>query len=137
LRTSLAAAALACLLSAPSAFAQSATDMTSFSAACAAGGTFLLAQYPEDTPAEPILTPLCACLDTTFSTLPQADVDMLASDLRGEGTEEAHTAHGNYEALANTARDGVNACFATPEVVAAVEANVPAEPAAPVEPATP
>jgi hypothetical protein len=69
--------------------------------------------------------------------LPQADVDMLAADLRGEGTDEAHTAHGSYEALANTARDGVNACFATPEVVAAVEANVPAEPAAPAEPEAP
>lgn len=130
------AASVACLFSAPMAFAQSGADLTQFSAACTGGAEFLLGQMPEGTEAEPILSPLCACLNTTFGALPQNDIDMLTADLRGEGTDEAHTAHGNYAALAETARTGLQTCFEAPEVVAAVQAAVPEGEAAPADPAS-
>jgi hypothetical protein len=129
------AASVACLMSMPAAFAQSA-DMTQFASACAGGADFLLGQLPEGTESEPILTPLCACLNQSFGTLPQKDIDILTADLKGEGTDEAHTAHGNYANLAETARVGLQTCFESPEVAAAIKASVPAEPATPAtEPA--
>ena len=108
-------------------------DMTAFSEACAGAATFLLGEVPEGTDPATILTPLCACLDTGFKGEPQKDVDILAADLRGEGTDELHAAHGSYEAVEEKAREVLNACYATPEVMALMappENPPPADPAA-------
>lgn len=118
------AASLACLLSSPLAMAQTATDMTEFSATCLGADDFLLGQ-PEGVDPAPIMTPLCACLSATFGPMPEKDVAMLTTDLRGEGTDEAHAAHGAYEELAGKAREGVTACLADPEVAAAMQAAMP------------
>ena len=115
-------------------------DMTAFSEACAGAATFLLGDVPEGTDPATILTPLCACLDTGFKDQPQKDVDILAADLRGEGTDELHAAHGSYEAVEEKARDVLNACYATPEVMSLMappENPPPADPAAPTDPAAP
>jgi hypothetical protein len=113
-------------------------DMAVFNAACAGAAEFLLGDVPEGTDPATILTPLCACLDTGFKDSPQKDVDILAADLRGEGTEEAHAAHGDYEAVEERARDVLNACYASPEVMALMappENPSPVDPAAPADPA--
>jgi len=117
-------------------------DLTGFNTACAGAAQFLLGDLPEGTDPATILTPLCACLDTGFKDSPQKDVDILAADLRGEGTEEAHTAHGDYEAVEAKARDVLNACYASPEVMALMAppenpppADPAADPAAPADPA--
>ena len=146
------AAALAGMigLSAPQvAFAQTPADLTKFNESCIGGEAFLLGQVPEGVDSASILTPLCGCLTTAFKDLPQKDVDILAADLRGEGTDELHTAHGSYDKVTELAREGHEPdtelamelhiqCFARPEVSAAVQAAspAPAEPA-PAEPATP
>ena len=131
-----AAVAAAATLFALPALAQTPADLTQFSTSCQSGARFLLGDMPEGFDASPILTPLCGCLATTFKDMPQKDVDMLAADLRGEGTEEAHNAHGDYVGLTVKAREGVSACFAAPEVAAAIEAAQPpaAEPATPATP---
>ena len=134
----LAASVLAVM---PAAHAQDTTpaDMTAFDQACAGAATFLLGDVPEGTDPATILTPLCACLDTGFKDQPQKDVDILAADLRGEGTDEAHAAHGDYEAVEAKAREVLNTCYASPEVMALMappENPPPADPAAaPADPA--
>src|SRR5690349_14963667 len=102
----LAAAAVIGLLFTPSAMAQT-TDTGPFLEACTAAGpeAFGLADAAQ-------LTSFCGCLATGLSTRPQADLDILASDLKGDSTEATHTAHGNYEAVEEAARDVVNACLA-------------------------
>lgn len=116
-------------------------DLTGFNVACAGAAEFLLGDVPEGTDPATILTPLCACLDSGFKDSPQQDVDILAADLMGEGTEELHAAHGNYEAVEAKARDVLNACYASPEVTSlmpAPENPAPADPAAdPAAPAAP
>lgn len=137
-RLPLAALLAASLLAMAPAHAQEATpaDLTAFDAACAGAQQFLLGEVPADVDPATILTPLCACLDTGFKDFPQKDVDILAADLRGEGTEEAHTAHGGYEAVEEKARDVLNACYASPEVQAVMApSETPAEPAEPAAPA--
>lgn len=109
-------------------------DLTGFNAACAGAAEFLLGDVPEGTDPATILTPLCACLDNGFKDSPQQDIDILAADLLGEGTEELHAAHGNYEAVEAKARDVLNACYASPEVMSLMpppEAPSAADPAAP------
>ncbi len=135
-RVVLAASATLAFL-APAAIAQSSADMTAFSATCLTAEEFLLGQVPEGTDAEAVMAPLCACLTDELSDLPQADVDMLATDLRGEGTEEVRAAYGDYEALSVTARGGVTTCFANPDVVAAIGATAPAGAAEPEPEAAP
>ncbi len=129
--------AVSVLAAAPVVHAQdTATDLAGFSEACAGAEVFLLGEVPEGTDAASILTPLCACLATGFGELPQADIDILATDLRGEGTDEMHAAHGNYEAVEETARDVLNACYASPEISALMvppENEAPAETDAPAE----
>lgn len=134
----IAFAALAGLLTvaaAPAALAQTPADFTKFSESCLAAAPFLLGEVPAGVDSASILTPLCGCLATTLKDLPQKDVDILAADLRGEGTEELHTAHGGYEAVTNLAREGLTTCFASPEVTAAMQAATPAPAPAPAEPA--
>jgi len=121
----LSAALLAGLLPVAAANAQSTADTTQFTAACLGGDVFLLGQLPDGVDTAPIMTPLCACLTTQFSDMPQADVDMLAADLRGEGTEEVRAAYGDYAALSASASQDVATCFADPAVAAAVEAATP------------
>lgn len=135
--------AAAMLVAVPGAQAQDTpADLAGFNEACAGAEMFLLGEVPEGTDAQSILTPLCGCLATGFADLPQADIDILATDLRGQGTEELHVAHGNYEAVEETARDVLNACYASPEISALMvppeneapaEAETPAEPEAPAE----
>lgn len=135
-----ATAAAAISLLAMPALAQTPADLTQFSTSCQGGEAFLLGQVPEGVDSASILTPLCGCLTTTFNELPQKDIDMLAADLRGEGTDEAHAAHGDYAGLTERAREGLTTCFASPEVAAAMAAaQPPADPAAadPAAPATP
>lgn len=140
-RFALAALMAAAVLAVPAAQAQDTpADLAGFNAACAGAEMFLLGEVPEGTDAQAILTPLCGCLATGFADLPQADVDILATDLRGEGTEELHLAHGNYEAVEETARDVLNACYASPEISALMappENEAPAEDGAPAEPEAP
>lgn len=135
-----AAIAAAATLFAMPAMAQTPADLTQFTAACQGGEAFLLGDVPEGTDSSSILTPLCGCLTTAFTDMSQKDVDMLSADLRGEGTDETHAAHGNYEGLTELAREGLNNCFASPDVAAALQAaQPPADPAAadPAAPATP
>jgi hypothetical protein len=115
-------------------------DLGGFNEACAGAQQFLLGEVPAGVDPTSILTPLCACLDTGFKDLPQKDVDILATDLRGEGTEEAHAAHGGYDAVEGKAREVLNTCYASPEVQAVMvtpeAAGAPAEATpAPAEPA--
>jgi hypothetical protein len=117
--------------------AQTPTDLTQFNASCQGGELFLIGEMPEGTDSSSILTPLCGCLGTAFKDMPQKDVDMLAADLRGEGTDEAHTAHGDYVGLTERARVGLNSCFASPDVAAALQAAQPPTAADPAAPATP
>jgi hypothetical protein len=122
--------------------AQTPADFGKFSEACMGGEAFLLGQVPEGVDSSTILTPLCGCLNTAFKDMAQADVDMLAADLRGEGTDDAHKAYGDYAKLTEQARGGLNSCFADPTVAAALKAAEPpaADPAAPATepaPATP
>lgn len=120
----------------PAAQAQSPADFTKFSETCLAAQTFLLGEVPEGVDASLILTPLCGCLTGAFKDMPQKDVDILAADLRGEGTDELHAAHGSYEKVTDLAREGLTTCFASPEVTAAMQAVTPpaADPAAPATP---
>ena len=142
-RFAFAALMAASLLAAiPAAQAQDTpADLTGFNAACAGAAEFLLGEVPEGTDPATILTPLCACLDTGFKDSPQQDVDMLAADLLGEGTEELHAAHGSCEALEAKARDVLNTCYASSEVMglmAPPENPSPVDPAAaPTDPAVP
>lgn len=131
-RPALAAlAGMIIVLSAPAAFAQAPADFTQFSTACQSAQAFLLGEVPEGVDSATILTPLCSCLGTAFKDMPQKDVDMLAVDLRGEGTDEAHAAYGSYDKLTEVARVGLNNCFTSPDVAAALEAaQPPADPAA-------
>lgn len=134
-----AVTAAAALFAVPST-AQTPADLTQFTTSCQGGAAFLLGEVPAGVDSASILTPLCGCLSTAFAELSQKDVDMLAADLRGEGTDEAHTAHGDYAGLTERARTGLNTCFASPEVTAAMAAaQPPADPAAadPAAPATP
>ncbi|MDB5542479.1 MAG: hypothetical protein JWQ89_4206 [Devosia sp.] len=135
----IAVAALAGLMiisAAPAALAQTPADFTKFNESCLAAAPFLLGQVPDGVDTASILSPLCGCLATSFKDLPQTDVDVLAADLRGEGTDAVHTAHGSYDKVAETARQGLTTCFASPEVVAAMEkAAPPATAPAPAQPA--
>jgi hypothetical protein len=124
------------------AMAETPADFGKFSEACMGGEAFLLGQVPEGVDSSTILTPLCGCLTTAFKDMGQGDVDMLAADLRGEGTDDAHKAYGDYQKLTEQARTGLNNCFADPTVAAALKAAQPpaADPAAPATepaPATP
>ena len=109
-----AAAVLGLLLTAP-ASAQVA-DTAPFLEACNAAGqeAFGLADAAQ-------ATTFCGCLATGLSSRPQADLDILAADLRGESTEATHTAHGNYEAAEEAARDVVESCIAEVSEAAAAE----------------
>lgn len=138
MRVSILVAALAGVisLSAAPAMAQAPADLGKFSEACRGGEAFLLGQVPAGTDSAAILTPLCSCLTNAFKDMSQKDIDMLAADLRGEGTDEAHQAHGSYDKLTELAREGLNNCFAEPDVAAAIKAAEP-PPAAPTTPAAP
>ncbi len=65
----------------------------------------------------------CGCLAADLSTRPQADLDILASDLKGESTEATHAAHGSYEAVEEAARDSVGKCLADVTGAAAAETS--------------
>ncbi len=130
-----AIAGLLTLSAAPAALAQTPADFTKFSETCLAAQAFLLGDVPQGVDASLILTPLCGCLTGAFKDMPQKDVDILAADLRGEGTDELHAAHGSYEKVTELARQGLTTCFASPEVTAAMQAATP--PADPAAPATP
>lgn len=125
-------------LSAVPAMAQTPAEFGKFSEACMGGEAFLLGQVPEGVDSSTILTPLCSCLATAFKDMAQADVDMLAADLRGEGSDDAHKTYGDYQKLTELAREGLNNCFASPEVSTALKAaQPPAADPAPATPATP
>lgn len=113
------------------AWAQAPADFAKFTESCMAAEAFLLGQVPAGVDSSSILTPLCGCLAGAFNVLPQKDIDILAADLRGEGSDEAHTAHGSYDKVSESAREGLTTCFASPEVSAALQAATPpaAEPA--------
>jgi hypothetical protein len=123
----------------PAAWSQTPADFAKFTESCMTAEAFLLGEVPAGVDSSSILTPLCGCLTGAFKELPQKDVDILAADLRGEGTDEAHTAHGSYEKVSESAREGLTTCFASPEVAAAMQAATPpaAEPAPDAAPATP
>ncbi len=136
-RVAFAALAGMLVLSAtPPAVAQTPADLTKFSETCLNAEAFLLGQVPEGVDSSLILTPLCGCLAGAFKDMPQKDVDILAADLRGEGTDEAHAAHGSYDKVTEVAREGLTTCFASPEVTAAMQAATPPA-AAPADPAAP
>ena len=136
-RLTLAALLAAAVLAAtPAVRAQEAqpADFTAFNEACAGAQQFLLGEVPPEVDPATILTPLCSCMVTQFKDFSQKDVDILAADLRGEGTQEAHDAHGAYAAVEDKARTGLNTCYASPEVQAVMAPSAaPAEPAAPAE----
>lgn len=120
--------------------APAAADFAAFNEACAGAEQFLLGEVPAGTDPTTILTPLCGCMATGFGDLPQADIDILATDLRGEGTDELHEAHGSYGTVEDKAREVLNACYASPEISALMappENEAPVEPEAAAEPETP
>lgn len=124
------------LAAAPAVRAQDAqpADLTAFNEACAGAQQFLLGDVPAGVDPATILTPLCSCMDTQFKDFPQKDVDILAADLRGEGTQEAHDAHGSYTEVEDKARAGLNTCYASPEVQAVMApSETPSESSAPAE----
>ena len=114
----LSGAVLFCVLSAP-ASAQQALDRSAFEAACLANGDMLTGQLPPEVDKVALLTPLCACVSGQMAGFPQADVDMLTKDLRGEASEVDHAAYGDYDALVARAGSVVSACFSDPQVLAA------------------
>ena len=116
--------------------AQTPADFTKFNETCLAAEAFLLGEVPDGVDSSLILTPLCGCLTGAFKDMPQKDVDVLAADLRGEGTDELHAAHGSYEKVTELAREGLTTCFASPEVTAAMQTTMPPA-AAPADPAAP
>jgi hypothetical protein len=123
---------------APTAQAQTPADFTKFTETCLAAQAFLLGEVPEGVDASLILTPLCGCLTGALKDMPQKDVDILAADLRGEGTDELHAAHGSYEKVTELAREGLTTCFASPEVTSAMQTTMPPSAApAPADPAAP
>jgi len=142
-RLAFAALMAASLLAAMPAHAQDTptADMTAFDTACAGAQQFLLGEVPAGTDPVTIMTPLCACLNTGFKGETQKDVDVLSADLRGEGTDEVHAAHGSYQAVEDKARDVLNACYSSPEILPLMmppENPPPADPAAaPADPAAP
>lgn len=113
-------------IAAPMAMAQTPADFGTFSASCMGAAEFLLGETPPGIDEVSILTPLCGCLVTSFADLSQADVDVLATDLRGESTDASHAAHGDYQRLLERAGTGLQACFTSPEVTAAMDAAQPA-----------
>ncbi len=109
------------------------SDLTAFGTTCLAAQGFFLGQVPEGVDVVPIMTPLCACLTTTFAPLPQADIDMLVSDIEGTSTDATHAAYGDYTKLLESASTGLTTCQQSAEVQAAIEAitvPAPADPAA-------
>jgi hypothetical protein len=131
IRIALAGLALAAagLLAVPAA-AQTPVDFTSFNTACMGAGDFLLSGVPEGVDEKDVLVPLCGCMSVEFKDFPQADVDMLASDLRGESTDDTKKAYGDYDTLAGRAQAGFTKCAAADEVVKAMTpADAPAAPA--------
>jgi hypothetical protein len=128
----LTALALGC---AAPAYAQEA-DMTAFDEACAGAQTFLVGEIPADVDSAKLMTALCACVSTAFKTMPQADIDMLVTDLKQTSTEETHAAHPDYGTLQQRAGEGLGTCFGSAEVLALLPpppAEAPAEPAAPAQ----
>lgn len=113
-----AAALLGLLLTAP-ASAQVA-DTAPFLAACTAAGpeAFGLSTAEQSAAA-------CGCIAADLSARPQADLDILAADLKGESTAETRAAHGSYEAVEEAARDSVGKCLAEVTGVAAPDAPDP------------
>ena len=111
-------AVLFCVMAGPVA-AQQALDRTAFEAACLANGDMLTGPLPPEVDKEALLTPLCACVSGQMASFPQADVDMLTKDLRGEATEVDHAAYGDYDGLVARAGGVVSACFSDPQVLAA------------------
>jgi hypothetical protein len=114
----LSGAVLVCVLVAPAA-AQQALDRTAFEAACLANGTMLTGPLPPEVDQAAVLAPLCACVSGQMASYPQADLDMLAKDLRGEATEVDHAAYGDYDGLVARAGGVVTACFSDPQLLAA------------------
>lgn len=94
-----------------------------FSTTCMTAGPMLLGDTPDGFDQSAVLTPLCGCLVTEFSTFSQADVDMLTSDLAGTSTDETHAAYANYSDLSGKAGAGLDKCFASDEVTAAINAQ--------------
>ncbi len=111
-----AAALLGLLMTAP--VSAQVSDTAPFLGACNAAGSeaFGLADAAQ-------ATAFCDCLAKGLSSRPQADLDVLAADLRGESTEATHTAHGNYEAVEEAARDVVDSCLADVTAAAAPAAD--------------
>jgi hypothetical protein len=142
----LALAGLALSLAMPQALAQSA-DFTRFDGVCIEGTSFFLGPLPEGVDPKVLLTPLCGCLKGEFAPLPQADLDMLTSDIEGTSTEATQQAFGNYPALLEAAAAGLQVCYGNPDFLAAVqsypqmlpqdEPATPADPAAPAVPVAP
>jgi hypothetical protein len=127
LRNALAGLILATAgLAAVPAAAQTPTDFSSFNTACLGAGDFLLAGVPEGVQETDVLVPLCGCMGVEFKDFPQADIDMLASDLRGESTDDTKKAYGDYDALAGRAEAGFTKCQASDEVVKALTPAAPA-----------
>ncbi len=114
----LSGAVLLCVLGGP-VVAQQALDRTGFEAACVANGTMLIGSLPPDVDKVAVLTPLCACISGQMASYPQADLDMLTKDLRGEATDLDHAAYGDYDGLVARAGSVVTACFSDPQILAA------------------
>jgi hypothetical protein len=114
----LSGAVLFCVLSGPVS-AQQALDRTAFKAACLANGAMLVGSLPPEVDTAKVLGPLCACISGQLASYPQADLDMLTKDLRGEATEVDHAAYGDYDSLVARAASVVTACFSDPQLLAA------------------
>ena len=110
------------------------SDMTAFSQACVGAQAFLVGELPPEVDTTKLMTALCGCVAADFKVLPQADVDMLTSDLNQTATDETHAAHPDYAALEQRAGEGLGTCFASAEILALLPPP-PAEPAAPAAPA--
>lgn len=123
-KLALAAMIAATLGASGPAMAQTA-DMTAFNTACAGSQEFLVGEVPAGVDAPALMTALCACVATSFATFPQAEIDMLTTDLAQTSTDETHAAYPEYAALQQKAGTALGACFASPDVAALLPA-VPA-----------
>jgi hypothetical protein len=122
LASMMSVAALLTLGFAAPAQAEDPAKLDQFQTACLGSASLLLSDVPEGADTAKVMTPLCSCMVTEFSGFSQADIDMLTADLSGTATEESHKAYATYEDLSGRAASGLEKCFGTDEVTAAMGA---------------
>jgi hypothetical protein len=118
----LAIAAILCAVASVPAYADDPANLDTFALTCGTADTLLLGEEVGGMDTAAVMETLCGCLATQFSGFSQPEIDMLTADLAGTASEESRGAYADYETLAGKAAKGFEACIATDEVTAAVNA---------------